>query len=110
MLVGGYRNSASAVKPITPQEAKKAPKPGIPDQVIECFNELIAKHFSGGSAHVLQDDVVSLICQRLDIRSPEVYKRGLLDVENHFKEAGWKVTYDKPGYDESYSAYFIFEG
>lgn len=31
-----------------------------------------------------------------------------LDVEDVYRAAGWEVTYDKPGYNETYDATFTF--
>lgn len=38
----------------------------------------------------------------------EVFKKGWLNVEYLFRAAGWEVQYDKPGYNETYEAYFTF--
>jgi hypothetical protein len=38
----------------------------------------------------------------------EIFKKGWLDVEEIYGKAGWKVEYDKPGYNEDYAAHFIF--
>jgi hypothetical protein len=32
----------------------------------------------------------------------------LLDIEDTYREAGWKVEYDKPAYCENYPANFTF--
>ena len=45
-----------------------------------------------------------------EITSKTIYDNNWLDIEDIFREAGWKVTYDKPAYNESYDAYFKFEG
>jgi hypothetical protein len=38
----------------------------------------------------------------------EVYAKGWLNFEAIYEEAGWKVVYDKPGYNETYDANFTF--
>lgn len=39
----------------------------------------------------------------------QLIKEKWLDIEDHYRKAGWKVTYDKPAYCENYDAYFKFE-
>lgn len=95
------------VKPISPDECRKL---NIPDEVIESFNELIQEKFRGKSATVLQDEVIERILSKFNhyIGRQEIYDNCWLDVEDLFGEAGWKVVYDKPGYNESYPAKFEF--
>ncbi|MFZ5424563.1 MAG: hypothetical protein ACOZAO_02065 [Patescibacteria group bacterium] len=96
-----------STKPITPSGVGKAKSASLPDVVIEVFNELIAQNFYGGSASVKQKDAVAmLVAKGLDRN--EIFKKGWLDVEEVYRKAGWKVYYDKPGYNESYDAYFRF--
>ncbi len=99
------------VKPITPAEARQKQVDQIPDFVFEAFNELIARGIgSSNSVRFKQDDVVNLVLTK----APEgtTYQTLLdnkwLDVERAYRKAGWKVTYDGPGYNESYSATFTF--
>lgn len=95
------------VKPLKASDIAKAKKKVIPDAVIESFNEVIAKRFSDGYARVDQEEVVKLIVGK-GIEREELFENYWLDVEPIFERAGWTVEYDKPGYNESYGAYFIF--
>lgn len=80
-----------------------------PPEVFEAFNELITENFSGGEAHVRQDAVVERILAKLpDVKSGMVFAKGWLNVEQAYQREGWVVTYDKPGYNESYEASFKF--
>lgn len=91
-------------KPITPDEVERGKY--IPPVVIEAFNELIAE----GGGRVLQKDVVARILAKAGgaITSEEIFKKGWLDVEGMYREAGWNVVYDKPAYCETYDANFTF--
>lgn len=89
-------------RPITPDEVDEGKH--IPAEVIEAFNELIAE----GSGHVKQKDAVARIVQKMGLDSNVVYQRGWLNVEGAYRKAGWKVDYDKPGYNETYDAFFVF--
>lgn len=113
-----------AIRPIKPSQVSKKKTSNIPDFVIETFNEFIVNNWSGTSARIDQDSIVDAIVTKMQIASTSgldeenesnsgkfrnlIFKDHCLDVEDYFREAGWKVYYDKPGYCESYSAYFIF--
>lgn len=96
------------MKPIKPSEVIKKKKEAFPDEAIEAFNELIAENFQGNKATVRQKDVAALIAKKMNISVDDVFKNHYLDVEDIFKKGGWKVEYDKPGWDEDYEAYFVF--
>jgi hypothetical protein len=61
------------------------------------------------SARVSQDDVIKRIMQLGDFERNTIFNEGYLDVEPLFEQYGWEVTYDKPAYNESYKAFFIFK-
>ncbi len=95
--------------PLTPQEIKKLKTENIPDEVFEVFNTLIAREFNGSTtARVAQRDVVAAL-EAVNISEREALDNGWLDVEAAYEDKGWSVIYDKPGYNESYGAIFIFE-
>ncbi len=94
-------------EPIRPDEVTSRKKEAIPSEVIEAFNQQIAEKFNGYEARVIQDDVMALIEQK-GFNRREVFDRHWLDVEDIFREAGWEVEYDKPGFNEPYDAFFIF--
>ena len=102
------------VKPISPDEVINKKKKLLPDGVIEAFNELIAKNWDGNQSVIDQDDVVNLICEKvgdgMGNSAPRrlVFDNNWLNVEEIYEAQGWEVEYDKPGYNEVYSASFIF--
>ena len=95
-------------KTITPSEAKKLKVTVIPPEVIEVFNQLIVENLSGRTATVTQKEAARRIASKMNIPSGEVYNKKYLDVEDVFRGAGWKVEYDKPGYNEDYEATWKF--
>jgi len=97
-----------AKKPITPGGVVRAKQRKIPDEVIEVFNALIAEDYEDGEAVVRQDEAVKRIAERMKIPRQEIFDRKLLDVEEIYWRAGWKVDYDKPGFNETYEATFTF--
>ncbi len=96
-------------KPITPADAAGFKKSKIPDHVIAVFNELIRQKFDGTQATIKQEDVVALILNTQPlVERDAIFANHWLDVEEIFEDAGWQVEFDKPGYNESYDAFFTF--
>lgn len=97
------------VAPITPDQVIEKRRAGIPPQVFEAFNELLERKYQGGSCAIAQDEAVDLILEkRTDMNCAQIFESGWLDIEPSYRDAGWDVTYDKPGYSESYAARFVF--
>jgi len=95
-------------RPITPNEVVEAKIAAVPDAVFEVFNDLIAKAWNGRSATVFQKDVVDTLEMDYAFARDDIYDNHWLDVEPAYIEAGWKVEYDSPGYNETYPATFKF--
>ncbi len=99
--------------PISPDEVdefRQKNRVPIPDEVYEAFNELIAEDWDDKQAVVEQPVVVERILSKLpQVKKDDIYKNKWLDVEEAYEEQGWTVEYDKPGYCESGSAYFVFK-
>jgi hypothetical protein len=93
--------------PIKPSEVAFAKVNTFPDAVWDSFNELITQNYSDGSAIVEQADVVKLMVE-MGLDREDINSKGWLNVEDAYEKAGWKVEYDKPGYNESYPATFTF--
>ena len=102
--------SKKRIKPISPKEASSLKRERIPDYVIEAFNEMIAKKATSGTVSFKQKDVVDLILKKAPegTTSSFLFENHFLDVEPIFIDAGWRVEYDKPGYNESYEPTFTF--
>ena len=101
------------VKPLSKAEALEL-LPEIPSIIIDAVNCLLKKKFpiSNGKCKILQDEILELVvgCPEDGKLSKDmIFENHWLDFEPIFRKAGWKVSYDKPGYDESYKAFFIFE-
>lgn len=104
-----------AVKPIRPEDVPAKKAAAIPDEAIAAFNELIAENMSGRYARVTQADAIDRIVAkfahqsvRLDQVRARIFAEGWLDVEEIYRAAGWRVEYDKPGFNEDYGAFWTF--
>lgn len=91
--------------PIKPSQIDKTQV--IPEIIFDCFNELINKNFNNGVARVAQKEVLTWL-KASGCCVDEAFREKWLDVEDAYRKAGWKVEYDKPGYNESGDAYYIF--
>jgi hypothetical protein len=118
----------SRVLPYTPAEAAAASKNRIPDFVINAFNDLIAEKLYNGKAVIKQGEAVEAILARIPeseqsvsyvgIRNEatwdrqkdraKIFSHHWLDVEPLYRDQGWSVEFDKPGYNESYDGFFTF--
>lgn len=98
------------VKPISPSEIIENLDKIIPPVVIEAVNNLLSKWFRGGQLIIMQVDIVNEI-KRLDntITNKEIFDNKWLNFEVLYKQNGWSVIYDKPGYNENYAERFIFK-
>ena len=90
--------------PIKPSELKIR---DVPEVVYDCFNNLIQEKFTKDSAVVYQKEIVALMVESGLIQK-DIFSKGWLDIEEAYRKAGWKVEYDKPGYNESGEAFFRF--
>jgi len=96
------------VRPIKPRDIAAEKKKTFPNAVLNSFNELIAQKYNGTSATIKQDDVVALMIRK-GLDREEIFEKGWLDVEDIYRSAGWVVEYDKPVYNETYTAFFVFK-
>lgn len=93
--------------PIRPDDVAGMKGKMIPDAVIEAFNEIIAQHYYNGTATFKQQDIVARIVQK-GIKRDDIFTNHWLDIEPIYRAAGWKIFYDKPGYNETYEPTFTF--
>lgn len=101
-------------KPIKPSEVADLKTHSIPSEVFEVFNRLIAANWNGTSSTVKQENVVTSLInywaslRRGPLERSRIFAENWLDIEDSYRKAGWKVEYDKPGYNETYDANWTF--
>lgn len=95
------------VKPLRPSEIGANKVNHIPAAVIEAVNELLTEQFTGGSVTIKQKEIVERAKKKMDPGARFNYD--WLNFEPLFRTYGWKVSYDKPAYNEDYEPYFDFE-
>ncbi len=108
-------DSQPTVKPLAPGQAREAlkelNKQRVPGFVVEIVNQMLTEGSDRSSIVIRQDDVITQILNRghVGVTRGAIFDNHWLDFEDIFREGGWKVTYDKPGYGDSYAAYWRFE-
>ena len=95
--------------PISPDEALRTHIGQIPEAVFKVFNDLLATRFSteGGCVTIRQIDVIELL-ETAGLNRQEIFDKRWLNIEAAYEKRGWKVWYDKPGFNETYGAYWEF--
>ena len=86
----------SEINPISPKDVNKTKPDSIPPDVIEAWNRLIESSWKGGKAVIIQGEITDILQQIMNVPSSVVYQRGWLDIENLYRDVGWKVTYIPP--------------
>jgi hypothetical protein len=95
------------MKPLSPAEAQKAFNKNLPDFVIESVNELIVATLdSSGRASFTFEELEQKIKSKKPDDQP--WTRKWLDIEETFREHGWRVESDSPGYNETYKGHYKF--
>jgi hypothetical protein len=99
------------VKPLAPADVGSAHAELFPDFVIETWNTVIAKNWSGTQSRIEQDDIILelIAASPMLVDRGDVFARHWLDIEDLYRAEGWVVEYDKPAYNESYDPYFVFK-
>lgn len=93
---------------MNPKEIEQLRLSQIPEPVFDVVNSLLVKAGNTFRKVIYQDDVVAALEARGFPRQ-DLFKNNWLDFENFYEVNGWDVTYDKPGYNESYRAHWVFE-
>lgn len=97
-----------AISPISPSDVAAHKLSTFPDVVIDTWNKAIAVSWNGYSAKIVQTEITDKLASVLNTTRSNVFSSGYLEIEDIYRKAGWKVSYDKPSYCEDYDAYFTF--
>ena len=101
------------MKPISPEKVEQIRIHEMPEAIIQATNELIVRSWNGRSATVKVEEIVD---QYFRVSGEEknaatrgkLFDKHYLDIEPAYREAGWKVEFEKPDYTESFPSYFVF--
>ncbi len=98
-------------KPLSPDEIGIFAAQAFPEYVFTAVNKLLARATNG---KIYQKNVIEAILEEASaagviLSRSDIFAKGYLDFEEAYRAVGWKVTYDKPAYNESYDANFTFK-
>ena len=105
-------------KPISPIDASQLRNVAIPDEVIQAINSLIVKNLRGRGMRISSKfkavDLIDLTLANFKaagkyVTSQELYDNGWMGFEDLYQTQGWKITYDRPGYNENYDSTYEFQ-
>lgn len=101
----------SDISPITPEEARNEAKSNIPEFVINGINNAIKNHYRKSGFTIKEKEILAEIMKVApeNITSVDIFKNHWMDFEDLYKNFGWNISYDRPGYRESYDAIFEFK-
>lgn len=96
-------------KPVTPYEALQLKTSLIPPHVFDVVNNVVARALTsdGRSAFFNMNDVKKAFVDA-GIDWNEAIKGGYLEFAGAYREQGWVVNVDHPGYNESYPTSWTF--
>lgn len=99
--------------PIRPEDLTAAKTKDIPQAVFDAFDAAIIRAWDGRRSVVNQNEVATDAHRRLrraghTLSREQMFDNGWLDVEDTYRDLGWHVVYDKPGFNEDYPATFTF--
>ena len=96
------------IKPISPKELSQT-KELHPD-IVSIFNEILTERFSEGKiVTIFQEEVIERFLSRNEgFEKSLLFTNHMLDIEPFYRKEGWKVSFDRPGYSESYKAFWEF--
>lgn len=107
-LNGNDEFEREQIRALSPEEILELKHELTPPEVLETVNRLLAEKFKrGGYVHLKQEEVIAALEER-GLERADIFARHWLDFEDIYRDAGWEVVYDAPGFNESYDAYFEF--
>lgn len=98
------------IQPFSPDFIIENKKEFIPAEMIKAVNILLAERYSGDSAVIKQGEIIekflSIVGEKF--KRKDIFDKHFLHFECVFRNVGWYVEFDKPGYNENYQPYYSF--
>lgn len=104
-------NIMNNVTPMSPKDIENDLENIIPEFVITAVNNILKRKYRPNNTYVAlkQNEIIKEIQSiNPDVSRAQIFDNKWFDFESLFEKAGWKVEYDKPGYNETYEAHFTF--
>jgi hypothetical protein len=98
--------TTSTATPVTPKTLSEVLIREIDPIMVESVNALLARKAGSSPSHITF--TVKEVIAEYQKRAGKAPSDDDLNFEPLYKDA-WNVTYDRPGYDESYDAFWVFK-
>lgn len=95
------------IKPISPEEVVPLKKEKLPEIFLEIINSVIAKNWDGVSSEFTYDDLLKE--SKLYNLEGQKLQLGYTDFGAIYEAEGWKISVDRPGFNETYSTMYEFK-
>lgn len=80
----------------------------IPEEILGIVNDFLVARVHRKSFIISQQEIVDKL-SLTSITEAEALDKGWFDFEDAYRRRGWRVTYDRPGFNESYGAFWRFQ-
>jgi len=96
-------------RPIRPDEVRSMRIDYIPSIIFATINRLILERFDGKKVTIKQEEILDEVCtEESGLTREMVFDNHYLDIEGFYRNEGWHVEYDQPGFCENYPPTFTF--
>ena len=101
------QHNMSNIAPASPSDIERRWLDRIPSEIFSVINDILVEKWNGWGEKICikQDEILDRLNSA---KRGDVFKYHWLDIEPFYRSSGWTVGYNKPAYNESYDAYFIF--
>ena len=80
----------------------------IPELLIVIVNSMLKQQWDGQQAILFKNDILKKLTAVFDKSEREILQSHWLDIEPHYRKAGYDVEYYRPPYGQVGKAYFKF--
>ena len=98
-------------KPISPEEISDNKEKYIHQTVIKTVNKILKERYNEGSTVNIKIGEITkpFFTAHPEIDREKAFDSKMFDIEDAYRKFGWNVTYDNPGYNESYEGFYKFK-
>ena len=97
------------IKPVRPEDVFKQEEHTIHPSMIRAIN-LFLTRFDGNQTTITVEELVEQFLKFEPSWTRDmIWDKKQLGFEGLYKASGWDVVYEKPGYNENYTPFFVFK-
>lgn len=99
------------MKPIKPDEILDNRENIIHPNIFVVINDMLKKKYThyNTSVDIKQNDIIKAFLEITpDFKRQQIFDEHHLDFEEVYRQYGWSVKFDQPGWDENYDTRYTF--